>query len=140
MKRCWIGLTMAVAATLLLAPIARADTSNILEPQHDPPTAADGWLAGPCTTDVPTCSQQTPGQFYTTAGGHPPRGFVQFIVRHQVLSNGKTLPLEPIPPRVAKNLVVDLPPGLSVNLRRRRSAASRIPYHHRWTHDADLPP
>jgi len=111
---------VAVTGALVLLPIAAAqgDTANILEPQHAPATAADGFQAGPCTTDLPLCSPQTPQQFFKQAGGHPPGGFVQFIVRHTVgQSNG--FPIEPLvaplESRVIKDVRVDLPPGLSVN-------------------------
>ena len=61
----------------------------------------DGWQSGTCyenqvgevpetpipskPTDVskPFCSPNTPEIFYTQAGGHPPFGFDQYIVRHE---------------------------------------------------------
>jgi len=120
--------TIAVLATaltgLLLAPLAHADTANILEPQHHPATAADGFQAGPCTGDTPKCAPDTPAQFFKAAGGHPPVGFVQFNVRHEVrppfeLEPNFFVPVEPlvqpIESRAVKTVRVDLPPGLSVN-------------------------
>jgi hypothetical protein len=103
---------------LLPAAGAQADSTNILEPQNRPGTAVDGFQAGPCTTDSPRCSPQTPQQFYKQAGGHPPVAFVQFIVRHGLGQVGNVV-VEPLPnpfeSRVAKDVRVDLPPGLSVN-------------------------
>jgi hypothetical protein len=110
--------TVAVAVALLPIALARADTTSLIEAQNIPGTAADGWQAGPCTTDAPACSPQTPQQFYKQAGGHPPVGFVQFIVRHAVVSTSGGLlePLaEPFESRVVKDVRVDLPPGLSIN-------------------------
>jgi hypothetical protein len=116
-----VAATTALAMLLSASSIAQADTANILEPQHHPANATDGWQAGPCTTDTPPCSPQTPAQFFKTAGGHPPRGFVQFLIRHQVLTPKEIEPLvEPLRSRVPKTVRVDLPPGLSVNPRATR--------------------
>jgi hypothetical protein len=90
---------------------AQADTGDVIEKQNEPPTAADGFQAGTCTSDEPTkCSPATPELFYTTAGGHPQIGFTQYIVKHETLGPGleKTL-------AVPKTIRVDLPPGLTVN-------------------------
>src|SRR5690348_8250381 len=95
---------------MAIAPAAGADTGNIIEAQHSPPTAADGWQAGTCKTDVPECTPESPhAQFYTQAAGHPPAGITQFIVKHTATVG----PEEPV--GILKTLRVDLPPGLSVN-------------------------
>jgi hypothetical protein len=108
--------TVALAA-LLSAPAAGADTADVLSTQASPPTAANGFLAGPCIADAPTrCSPATSQLFFKDAGGHPPIGFVHFNVRHVVVEPETIEPLvEPTLDRVPKNLRVDLPPGLSVN-------------------------
>jgi hypothetical protein len=123
-----------MALAMLLAPAAQADTGDVLEPQHEPPTAADGFQAGTCyenqvaedptKTDPakPFCSPQTPGLFFTQAGGHPPFGFDQYIVRHETIAPGVVEPLiedpsDPLPfeDRVLKTERVDLPPGFTVS-------------------------
>ncbi len=110
-------------------PVATADTGDIIEPQSEPPTPADGWQANVCTTDTPPCSPETPGNFFLEAGGHPPIGFTQYFLRHEA-STGKVEPAEieiptsplvgqvpavPNADRTVRTLRVDLPPGLSVN-------------------------
>jgi hypothetical protein len=105
-----------ILGMLLVSAVAQANTSDILEPQHRQANSFDGWQAGPCTSDVPRCAPDTPSQFFKTAGGHPPKAFVQFIVRHQVISANEIEPLiQPIEGRVPKTVRVDLPPGLSIN-------------------------
>jgi hypothetical protein len=110
---------MALGLLLAAAVVAQADTGNIIEPQHTPPTAADGWQAGTCTKDTPKCSPQTPEQFYKRAGGHPPIGFTQYTIQHEEILDptfGLLKPLkEPEAARTIKTLRVDLPPGLTVN-------------------------
>lgn len=115
-------LACVVTALWLVAavPVARADTGDIIEPQNEPPTAENGWQAATCTTDEPTqCSPETPGLFYTIAGGHTPIGFTQYIIQHNevpVEGLGILKPiLEPRVDRTIKTLRVDLPPGLTVN-------------------------
>jgi len=122
-------IACAVMALWLVAvvPVAQADTQNIIEPQHEPPTAADGWQAGTCEEDAPPifCSPETPERFFKTAGGHPPMGFTQYIIQHEPVT---LLPSPPFPPGSAlapikepveghtiKTLRADLPPGLTVN-------------------------
>jgi hypothetical protein len=103
---------------LLSAPaIARADTGDIIAPQHNPPTAEDGWQAGTCVTDAPPCSPQSPSsQFYTQAAGHPNVGFTQFIVKNEpLIVGGIPVPGTQEPVGILKDLRVDLPVGLSVN-------------------------
>lgn len=129
-------IAFAVTALWLVAavPAAQADTGNIIEPQHDPPTNEDGWQAGTCLTNEPVsevkCGPQTGAAFFKTAGGHPPVGFTQYIIQHSPitkapleLANGTKLPTEtpvttitpPVADRDIKTLRVDLPPGLTVN-------------------------
>ncbi|MGN6814757.1 MAG: hypothetical protein ACTHK3_01560 [Solirubrobacterales bacterium] len=120
---------MCLGVLLVLPALAQADTTDIIEPQHEPPTNADGWQAGTCKTDEPApgvhCGPQTPGAFYTRAGGHPPIGFTQYIIQHEGVT---PLPHPPFPEgsvaapikkpeedREIKTLRVDLPPGLTVN-------------------------
>jgi hypothetical protein len=93
----------AALALLFAAPAARA--VDIVEAQHDPPNAEDGWQAATCTIDTPQCSPETPSQFFTQAAGHPGIGFTQIIVKHE----GTT------PVGELKTVRVDLPVGLSVN-------------------------
>jgi hypothetical protein len=117
MARRLIAFVVMSAWLVLMVPVAQADTTDIIEPQHNPPTAADGFQAGTCTTDTPKCTPESPpGQFYTQAGGHPPIGFTQYIIRHTVVAPGVVEPLvEPLEGRAIKTLRVDLPPGLTVN-------------------------
>jgi hypothetical protein len=99
------GLVFAVSA-------AQADTEQIIEEQHHPATAADGWQAGTCSEDeAEKCSPETPELFFNQAGGHPPFGFTQYTLRH------KTFVPDTIEEPLAeiKTLRSDLPPGLTVN-------------------------
>jgi len=135
-KRGPLGLLVLTAAFLVIAvgAVARADTGDVIEPQHEPPTSKDGWQAGTCyenqveedptKTDLtkPFCSAETPGLFFTQAGGHPPFGFDQYIVRHETVVPGVIEPLiedpsDPLPfeDRVLKTERVDLPPGFTEN-------------------------
>jgi hypothetical protein len=121
-------IAFAVMALWLvgMVSVAQADTGDIIEPQHDPPTAADGWQAATCTKDTPKCSPNEPN-FFVQAGGHPPIGFTQYTVQHEPFEPSG-LPSPPFPPgtlkapikspqekRTIKTLRVDLPPGLTVN-------------------------
>ncbi|HEU4707610.1 MAG TPA: hypothetical protein VFS64_10515 [Solirubrobacterales bacterium] len=100
-----------LCAAALLAPVssALADTGDIIAPS-DPahPEADSGWQAGTCFEDTPTCSIETPGQFFEQASGHPPVGFTQFIIKHGP-------PPGDAPVDELKTVRVDLPVGLSVN-------------------------
>ncbi|MGN6274841.1 MAG: hypothetical protein ACTHNP_02795 [Solirubrobacterales bacterium] len=128
-KRSLALLLMCFGALLVAPVLAHADTTNIIEPQNEPPTNADGWQAGTCLTDEPApgvhCGPQTSGAFYTKAAGHPPVGFTQYIIQHEGVT---PLPHPPFPEgavaapikkpeedREIKTLRVDLPPGLTVN-------------------------
>ena len=112
-----IAIVLAALALLALAPAAVADTGDIIAPQNNPPTAKDGWQAGTCTTDLPQCTPQTPGQFYTQAAGHPNVGLTQFIVKNKPfeLIPGVPIPGTENPVGTLKTLRVELPVGLSVN-------------------------
>jgi hypothetical protein len=141
-KRSLALLLLCIGALLAIPMAAAADTGDVIEPQHEPPTAGDGWQSGPCyenqvgelpetsppskPTDVtkPFCSPQTPELFYTQAGGHPPIAFDQYIIRHKEEPSpfGILMPLEEdpsdVPPykdRVLKTERVDLPPGFTEN-------------------------
>jgi hypothetical protein len=103
-----IGTILAMG---LAAPAASASTGDIIAPQHPPLyTANDGWQAGTCKIDIPTCSVDTPGQFFETAAAHPPVGFTQFIVKHTPEEGLLQKPVGEL-----KDVRVDLPIGLSVN-------------------------
>jgi hypothetical protein len=121
-----VGLLALATALFVLAfsSSAFADTGDIVEPQNQTPPTKDGFQAGTCTTDEPPCSELTLGQFYTQAGGHPPIGFTQYLIRHtettgNVEPAGIPIPVSPIEEpkegRTIKTLRVDLPPGLTVN-------------------------
>ncbi len=107
------SLALLLGAFALLVPIcapgsARASTGDIIAPQHEPEHLSnDGWQAGTCTKDSPTCSVDTPTQFFEESSAHPPVGFTQFIVKHE--PPGET------PVGELKTIRVDLPVGLSVN-------------------------
>lgn len=121
-----IAVLFTCLGVLLVVPVlARADTTNIIEPNSEPPTAKNGWQAATCTSDEPVkCSPETPELFYTQAAGHPPIGFTQYIIQHEE-TTGKIEPAgieiptspikEPLANRDIKTLRVDLPPGLTVN-------------------------
>ena len=107
------GVTTAVVLVigLALGTSAQANTSDIIAPS-DPndPKVDSGWQAGTCKKDVPTCSVATPSQFFDRAGGHPPIGFTQFIVKYE---DGLLGPEQPV--GELKTVRVDLPAGLTVN-------------------------
>jgi len=99
----------AFALVLVAAPAAHA--VDIIESQSE--SAQDGWQAGTCKEDPPLnpCSPDTPGLFFTQAAGHPPVGFTQIITKHEP----GLLPGSEVPVGNLKTVLVDLPPGLSVN-------------------------
>ena len=111
-KRSLALLLMCLGALLAMPVMAQADTPDILAPQNDPPTAADGWQAGTCNEIE--CSPESPDPvFFTQAGGHPPFAITQYTVKQQTVIVEGT-PRE-IPIGVVGKLRVDLPPGLTVN-------------------------
>ncbi|HEV7614660.1 MAG TPA: hypothetical protein VGO36_00345 [Solirubrobacterales bacterium] len=104
----------AILMLALTASAASANTGDIIAPQHPPNyTSADGWQAGTCKTDLPTCSVDTPSQFFETAAAHPPVGFTQFIVKHTTEEVGMLKFEKPV--GELADVRVDLPVGLSVN-------------------------
>jgi hypothetical protein len=130
-KRSIALLLMCLGALLAMSGSALANTGNIIEPNTEPPNAANGWQAATCKTDEPVggepkihCSPQTASAFYTLAGGHPPIGFTQYIIKHKS-GEGKVEPAgipvptaeveDPAGDQSIKALRVDLPPGLTVN-------------------------
>jgi hypothetical protein len=108
-KRRWPAAVFAILALLgaTFAAAAQADTGDIVETQHTPPTAEDGWQAGTCVKDTPTCSVETQDQYFEQAAGHPQVGFTQIIVKHDQTTKQ--------PVGELKTVRVDLPVGLSVN-------------------------
>src|ERR1043166_5982424 len=94
---------MTALGMLMAASVAWADTPDIIQPQGETQSPGDGWQSGTCTTDEPVegqpnikCSSATPNAFFKTAGGHPPVGFTQYIIKH---NNGVfTVPSPPGPP------------------------------------------
>ena len=106
------SVTLAAAALLALLAAAPAQAVDIIESQEPggkPETAQAGWQAGTCTADP--CSAETPELFFKQAAGHPPKGFTQIIVRHEP----GIVPGSKVPVGNLKTVLVDLPPGLSVN-------------------------
>jgi len=123
-RRLILVAMMVMGLGALGAPVALADTQDIIEPQFSPPDdpAKSGFQSGTCEEDVPPailCSEKTPERFFTTAGGHPPMGFTQYIIQHDEIPAGPIGTLEPIDPplenRTIKTLRTDLPAGLTVN-------------------------
>lgn len=139
-RRSLALLIFCLGALLPLSATASADTGDVIEPQNEPPTPADGWQAGTCYENqvgevpeppIPTkpvdpskpfCSSATPEIFFTQAGAHPPVGFDQYIVRHETVVPGVIEPLiedpsDPLPfeDRTLKTERVDLPPGFTEN-------------------------
>jgi hypothetical protein len=126
-RRSIAALVLCIGALFAVPGLAAADTGNIIEPQQTPGTpqsAGDGWQAGSCTVDAPKCSPVTPGQFFKTAGGHPPIGFTQYIIQHDPFTplpapfpaGSVTAPIKaPQDGSTIKTLRVELPPGLTVN-------------------------
>ena len=130
-KRALALLCVCLGVLFALTGAAAADTGEIIEPQNQPPTNADGWQAATCLTDEPVsgepkihCGPSTAGAFFKTAAGHPPVGFTQYIIKHTV-GEGKVEPAgipfttaeieDPEGAQSIKTLRVDLPPGLTVN-------------------------
>jgi hypothetical protein len=106
-----IAMVLALGAAFSV-PVASADTNAIIAPSDpEAPTPKSGWQAGTCNFDTPTCDVESPkAQLFETAGGHPPKGFTQFIVEYEP---GLAGPEEPI--GALSRVHVDLPPGLTVN-------------------------
>ncbi len=122
-RRSLIAIAVMAFFAVFAVPAVHADTGNIVEPQGQTPETKNGFQAGTCFSDEPTkCSSETPELFFTQAGGHPPIGFTQYIIRHSTVVPDVVEPVEEdpsdVPPyadRTVKTLRVDLPPGLTVN-------------------------
>jgi hypothetical protein len=100
----------AVLLALGMAFSAPSAMADIIGPQNpNDPQVDSSWQAGTCASDTPTCSVDTPAQFFEAAAAHPPVGFTQFIVN--------TVPklLGPAPVGNLRTVRVDLPTGLTVN-------------------------
>ena len=110
-----VALTTALIVLLLGVSTAMADTGDVIEKQYPPPESEkSGFQAGTCIEDPPwpvQCSPDTPELFYTQAGGHPPIGFTQYIVKHKVIIPNALEETEAL----VKMIRVDLPVGLTVN-------------------------
>ncbi len=121
MARRLIVFVVMVFGFAALAPLAQADTGQIIEKQNTPANALDGWQSANCTSESPIqCSPETQNLFFKAAAGHPPFGFTQYIIKHkpfEELAPGVVVaPIEePQNGRTIKTLRVDLPPGLTVN-------------------------
>ena len=120
-----VGSVLAVVITgawlALAAPVASANTEEIIAPSKPPYTPASGWQAGTCESDSPTiCSVATPTQFYREAGGHPQIGFTQFIVRYKTGIAGSEEPIDEL-----AHVHVDIPEGFAVNPQATPSARTR---------------
>jgi hypothetical protein len=119
-KRLIALLVVCLTACWAFTALAQADTTDIIEPQNEPPSAKDGWQAGTCEEDEPEpgvkCSPETPEDFFVQAAGHAPEAFTQYIIQHTTIAPGLLEPIkEPLEGRAIKTLRVDLPPGLTVN-------------------------
>jgi hypothetical protein len=125
-KRSLALLLLCLGALFALPAFAAADTTDIIQPQNE--TSDQGFQAGTCTQEQEAgknCSVETPTIYYTTAAGHPPIGFTQYIIRHKPFVPLPSPPFpagsllaeieEPISFRTIKTLRSDLPPGLTVN-------------------------
>src|SRR5262249_15341431 len=121
-----VGALLAVSVSM-----AQADTTEIVEPQGNPPTVNDGWQAATCTKDTPKCSPAEPN-FFTQAAGHPPIGFTQYTIQHEPPGTiGPVAPIKaPEESRSIKTLKVDLPPGLTVNPNATTSKCSLEEFEH----------
>lgn len=112
-KRSLALLLMCLGALFAMPVTASADTQDILQPQHDPPSAADGWQAGTCNEIE--CTPESPHEaYYTQAGGHPPFAITQYTVKQEKVEVAPG-DIREIPVGTLGELRVDLPPGLTVN-------------------------
>ncbi|HMI80495.1 MAG TPA: hypothetical protein VK480_01780 [Solirubrobacterales bacterium] len=125
-KRSLALLIVCLGALFALPALAAADTTDIIQPQNE--TSDQGFQSGTCTQETEAgknCSPETPNIFFTTAAGHPPVGFTQYIIAHEPFTPLPSPPFppgsllapikEPISERTIKTLRTDLPPGLTVN-------------------------
>lgn len=125
-KRSVALLLLCLGALMAMPVLAQADTTDIIQPQNE--TTDQGFQAGTCNEETEAgknCSVATPNIYFTTAAGHPPIGFTQYIIQHEAFTplpsppfpaGSLTAPIvEPISERTIKTLRSDLPPGLTVN-------------------------
>ena len=123
MVRRSIAVLVLCMGAVFVGPLVAqaADSANVIEPQNNPGTAADGWQSANCTAEEPVqCSPDTPNLYFKKAGGHPKFGFTQYIIQHEpkqeVAPGVFVAPLkEPKEGKTIKTLRVELPPGLTVN-------------------------
>jgi len=131
MRKRSTGLLAVGLAALLFAAGARADTTDIIQPQNETPD--QGFQAATCTAEVAdpgpppqNCSVVTPGIIFRLAAGHPKVGFTQYTIEHEPFtplesppfppgSMAAPIPGEDIKEHTIKTLRTDLPPGLTVN-------------------------
>lgn len=113
-RRSLIAVAVMALLAVFAVPAVQADTGDIIQEQHDPPTAEDGFQALTCKTDTPKCAPDSPPeQFFLQAAGHPPIGFTQYIVKQKEVEVEATPRIVPVGP--VQTIRVDLPPGLTVN-------------------------
>lgn len=118
-RRFLIAMAVMAFGAVFAVPAAQADTGDIIEAQHEPPTAEDGFQAGTCLSNKEPappekfCSPETPNLFFEEAAGHTPIGFTQYIVKHILPEPAE--PARQIPVGLLNEIRVDLPPGLTVN-------------------------
>ncbi len=103
-----VAAVIVMLGLVAVTPAHAVDIIESQEPGGHAETSAAGWQAGTCTGEP--CSAETPNLFFTQAAGHPPDGFTQIIVKHT-----SPFPLSEEPVGNLKTILVDLPPGLSVN-------------------------
>src|SRR4051794_8153281 len=108
-----LGAAIVAIATagLFLGMPSGAGAVDIIESQEpggEPEAVGAGFQAGTCKADP--CSSKTPSLFFTQAAGHPTSGFTQIIVKHTITGVGR-----PVASGNLNTILVDLPPGLSVN-------------------------
>jgi len=143
-KRSFALLLLCLGTLFALPAFAAADTPDIIQPQNE--TSDQGFQAGTCTQEQEAgknCSVETPNIFYTTAAGHPPIGFTQYIIQHEPFTPLPSPPFpagalvapikEPISERTIKTLRSDLPPGLTVNPEATPSRCSLAEFLHETT-------
>jgi hypothetical protein len=97
LTRAWLVATLAGALAVVCTSAAEASFG------------VKTWEAGTCTEA--TCTDSTPGAFYTQAAGHPNFGVTFFEFNNKVVA-----PLGAFEPEGnVKDVRVDLPPGLAIN-------------------------
>src|SRR5215471_717259 len=113
-KRSLALLLICLGALAAWPVMAQADTTDIIEPNTDPPTAKNGFQAITCTSDEPVkCAPETPELFFTLAGGHPQVGFTQYFIQHneekgKVEPAGIEIPVSPIKEPIANRTIKTL--------------------------------